>query len=173
MAQELQTNPYAIASTLIGKDIDHPDTVALAEEPDGLVDRWREGCRRSAYVFDDTYEGMPISEAIKALLEEGFDPVDNKKKRVVEFHHPGLSLLAIPRSDGSGNLKSIMVGVNTPIIVGKIVPNTFCGLGLQDPEIVDDVLQATIDATGGFRTKMHVLRSISKFYNIESFVTRD
>jgi len=156
---ELQANPYKMAALITKKPHDHPETIDLATQEGGMVETWSKNLRSMAYIFGDTYKGMNIVEAIKIMLSEGFNPVANKNGHI--FEHELLGIVAIPQCNASSELIGLTLDLALKIKIDRINADTMCGLGIKDPNVIGNILYTKIDAMGGFKAKMFVIRSIA------------
>ena len=157
---DLQMNPYIAASMVTQKSIDDPETIELATREGGIIDQWSESLRDTAYIFGDTYKGMPIVETIKALISEGFDPIESEGGH--KFQHEVLGITAHPRCNKDSQLISLTLDVAMKVHIDRVNATTCCGLGLKNPNVIGDIFYTKISATGGLKVKMFVLRSMAK-----------
>lgn len=156
--KQLRTNPYDLAAAKFNLPPNSPQVVRAAQP---MVEEWAESNRASAYIFGDTYEGMPIDEALKVIIDENFGPVGRTPQGLIRFKHDYLGLGLTPRCDDDGNLSAIPVDVALEIRTDLVKTTDFCGLGLFDPSVQGNTLYAQMDATCGFRVKMYCLRSLA------------
>lgn len=156
---ELQTNPYKIASSITNKPHDDPETIAFATKEGGMVETWNKNLRNMAYIFGDTYIGMNIVETIKILISEGFNPVAVQNGHI--FEHELLGIVATPRCNESSELIGLTLDLALKIKIDRINADSMCGLGIKNPNVIGNILYTKIDATGGLKAKMFVLRSLA------------
>jgi hypothetical protein len=156
---ELQMNPYKMASSITQKPHDDPDTIEYANQEGGIVQEWAKNLRNTSYIFGDTYKGMHVVEAIRTIISEGFDPVQDGSGH--KFQHELLGITAYPRCDKNSLLTEITLDVALKVHVDRVNGNTCCGLGLKEPNVIGNILYTKITATGGFKAKMFVLRSMA------------
>ena len=148
---DLQRNPYLLAEASTGEPEDHPKTrIAAKKFCKEYVDR----CRCNAYVFGDTFEGMDAEDAIKIICEQEFSPAGRTPEGHIRFHHDHLAMGLTPRLDANGKL-AIIAGT----MALRVNPESTCGLGLSNADMMEDTLHADIDLTGGMKVKMFILRS--------------
>ena len=154
---DLQRNPYLMATVETGKPEDHPETRRIAAK---YLKDYTERCRCNAFIFDDTYEGMDIEEALKLIMAEEFSPAGKTPEGHIRFHHDYLAIGLTPRCDENGKLVAIAGNMALKVQEETINPVSICGLGLADAQIQAGHLYADIDFTGGMKVKMFVLRTL-------------
>ncbi len=153
---DLQRNPYLLAEAETGEPEDHPKTRRAAKR---YLKEYTRQCHANAFIFGDTYEGMPAEEAVKIIVDAGFSPSGRTEGGHIRFHHDYLAIGLTPRCNGKGELTCIAGNFILDVDHSCIAPESVCGLGMTDAEIVDDVLHANIDLTGGLKVKMFILKS--------------
>lgn len=153
----LRRNPYLIAEAETGKPTIHPQTVKAARTH---IEKWAKENRAAAYIFGDTYEGMPIQKALDIILDEGFGPIGRMPNGTIRFQHNYLGLALVPRCDKNGKLTAIAMDIALTIRPDLVKTSDFVGLGLCDAEVVGKILYASMDATGGFKVKMFALKNM-------------
>lgn len=156
--EDLRRNPYDFVANELGLEPNDPEVLEQAKP---VVARWNEDNRASAYIFGDTYAGMPIDEVLPIVLEAGFGPIGQMPNGLVRFKHDYLGLALVIRCDNDQKMTAIVVDVALAIRPDLAKTSDFCGLGLCDPEVVGSTLHAQMDATGGFRVKMAGLRRMA------------
>ena len=153
---DLQRNPYMLAEAETGEPEDHPKTRRAAKR---YLKEYTRQCHSNAFIFGDTYEGMSAEEAVKIIVDAGFSPSGRTEGGHIRFHHDYLAIGLTPRCNGKGELTCIAGNFILDVDHSCIAPESVCGLGMTDAEIVDDVLHANIDLTGGLKVKMFILKS--------------
>lgn len=153
---DLQRNPYLLVQMETKEDEDHPKTRLAAKK---YVKEYTERCHQNAFIYGDTYEGMPVDEAAKIIMEEGFSPAGRTPENHIRFHHDYLAMGLTPRCDDKGKLVCIAGNLALTVNPAGICPESICGLGLSCMDLTGNTLSGDIDLTGGMKVKMFILRS--------------
>jgi len=156
---DLQRNPYLLAEAETGLPPEHPKTQSAIKKH---VKQYNTLNRAGAYIFGDTYEGMPIEDALKIIINEGFTPVGRTPNGAIRFQHQYLGIGSTPRCTPDGKLVAIALDLALSVRPQDVNEQTCCGLGLSDPELIGSTLHGQMDATGGLSAKMFVLKSMVK-----------
>lgn len=158
---DLQINPYVTAMIETGESIDHPDTQrAIIEHTKSYITL----NKSNAYIFGDTYGGMPLSEATAIMLKQEF-----RRDKILDNHHIGVTSFSHEYHDITGCISSsdgktangIELFARIYIGHGEVPIQTFNGLGVLEHTITNGYLNSHISATGGLEIKMAVLRRLA------------
>lgn len=157
--KDLKLNPYVVEAVKQKKPIDDPDVI---EEAAPKVEAWVKSNRAGAYIFGDSYDGMPVDDAIKMLMDEEFGPQTRLPNGLIRFKHDYLGLATTPRLTEDGErLKSIIIDVALVIRRDLLNPNDLSGIGFHEFEVQGNTLYGQLDATTGLQVKMWSLRSMA------------
>jgi hypothetical protein len=158
------------------------DRNPLFSNPDFLdasLESWREELRMSAYIFGDSYAGMPQVELERLLANEDFKLAESEQyqgKEILAYVHQYLKimLVAVLQAD---RLVHMDLNFKLRVNARSVTPGSLCGMGMTRMHIDLDGggdLDQDAPATGVMTGKMDVTGGLSnKIYVLKSFVTSD
>jgi hypothetical protein len=149
----LQFNPYVAASQETGLPPSHSKSRMAARK---YFDAQKEQLKAYSAIFGDTYWGMPIDDAITILKEEGFSGPNG----MGFYLHSHIGVRALIAGQGEKKLAVIELLCDMTIIPNSMDKNSVVGIGITQGEVIGDSrFIGRIEATGGLRLKMMMLRS--------------
>ena len=163
----MQTN---VAAVIEGSSVENPEFKSQ-QFIDSAIESWRQELRMAAYIFGDSYGGMPTKAAFELLENEEFQPIHveylnsrNKNQlesnRIVTYSHKYLNirLLMLIKAD---RMCSMNLEFTINVNVDTISNRSLCGMGMIEMKVEDNTMCGQMEVTGGLSTKLSVLKSFA------------
>lgn len=134
---------------------------------DSLINSWLDDLKASAFIFGDSYIGIPVEEIDQILLREDFKLAAEEQvpsepsKTILTYIHSYLNIANVLFVEDNKVYKlnsCFRINIGT----SGVLTEKLCGLGVKSLNVNDGMMTGQIDGSESLVAKLTVLKSLVK-----------